>query len=432
MSRAPAAQELSPELLRELRVLVRGEGAGSPRPDLLQTVRQNGAFSGRRVLVTGAGGSIGSAVAHLLSHLGPQCLVLLDKDESGLVNLERRLPTAGGEVRLELADLRFPARVDRVLRRHRPDIIIHAAAHKHVVLLQTQAAEAVSGNVLATRNLIDGAAKNGVQQVTILSTDKAVDPSSVMGASKCVAEWVVLQAARELPRPRIAILRCGNVLGSRGSVVPLFLSQIAAGKQVTVRHTEATRYFLSIEKVAAAVLQLSTLNVPSGCIAVPQMGKPISVMQLAEVVVALSDRPETEIIVTRLHAGEKLHESLFTAAERRRMRERGEFLVIEPDSQKGAEAPAPPAKRHGRFYSTRFGVRPKLTGGGRALLAASGAGPKRQPRTFATASACDFELESSSTRPWLVWLELLLQASHDGDDERCHALLAERFPGLVR
>lgn len=270
-------------------------------------------IQGKRVLITGAGGSIGSEIARQVVELDAARVALLDHDETHLFDIGCELPSTVQR----LADIRDRDAVEKVLREERPDIVFHAAAHKHVPLLEDHAVEAVQTNVFGTATVVAAARAAGVSRFVFISTDKAVDPSSVMGASKCLAEHVVLDQNRGLTT---CAVRFGNVLGSRGSVVPTFVRQIRAGGPVTITDARMTRYFMSIPEAVRLVLHAAALS-SGGEIYMLDMGRPVRIIDLAHRMIRLSGhRPglDVEIRVTGIRPGEKLAEALRTQQERSR------------------------------------------------------------------------------------------------------------------
>jgi FlaA1/EpsC-like NDP-sugar epimerase len=267
---------------------------------------------GRRVLITGAGGSIGSEIARQVAACGPAALALLDHDETHLHDVATTIDSPCTQV---LADVRNRSQIQLVFAQHRPEIVFHAAAHKHVPLLEAHPSEAAATNVLGTRNVLEACRVVGTDRFVFISTDKAVEPSSVMGASKRLGEQLMLACAPE-GAPWCAV-RFGNVLGSRGSVIPTFMRQIAAGGPVTVTDARMTRYFMSIEEAVQLVLQASALAA-GGEVYVLDMGEPVRIMELAERMIRLSGRrvgSDIEIQVTGVRPGEKLVEELHMASE---------------------------------------------------------------------------------------------------------------------
>lgn len=287
---------------------------------------------GKRVLITGGGGSIGSELCRQVLECGPSELALLGHGENSVFEIHNELQDAlqrrsaaparvgsnGAQPILHavIADIRFPERIHKVVGQLRPDIIFHAAAHKHVPLMELHPTEAVWNNVFGTKNLLDAALAFDVPHFVMISTDKAVNPTSVMGASKRAAELLVLQAARRSGRPYVAV-RFGNVLGSRGSVVLTFKRQITAGGPVTVSHPEMSRFFITIPEAVQLVLQASILG-RCGEIFLLDMGEPVKIVDLARDLIELSGLEvgrDIEIQYTGIRAGEKLSEELFVAGE---------------------------------------------------------------------------------------------------------------------
>ena len=275
---------------------------------------------GRTVLVTGAAGSIGSELCRQILTFRPARLVLLDHSENGLFFVERELAGRCGETRLSsrLATVTDARRVRAALAEFAPDVVFHAAAHKHVPLMEANPGEAIKNNVLGTKVVVDEAVRAGVEVFVLVSTDKAVNPTSVMGACKRVAEMYV-QALSDLTPTRMLTVRFGNVLGSNGSVVPVFREQIRAGGPVTVTHPEMTRYFMTIPEAAQLVLQAGAIG-RGGEIFVLDMGEAVKVVDLARDMIRLSglvEGREIDIVFTGLRPGEKLYEELYDDRETR-------------------------------------------------------------------------------------------------------------------
>ncbi len=296
-----------------------------------QADEEVGAFlRGRRVLVTGAAGSIGAELARQVARFSPAELVLLDHAENGLYFLQRELLAAGAAFPLHavIADLRDAGGLEALIARHRPEVVLHAAAHKHVPLLEDAPREAVLNNVVSTRLLVDAADRHGAAHFVLVSTDKAVHPSSVMGASKRVCERLV-QAASSRGRGRYCAVRFGNVLGSEGSVVPLFQRQLERGGPITVTHPDASRYFMTITEAVRLVLQAGSMG-RGGEVFLLDMGEPLRVLDLARHLVRLAglrEGEDVEIVFTGLRPGEKLHEELHSRAEQARMTQRERILT---------------------------------------------------------------------------------------------------------
>ena len=276
---------------------------------------------GRTVLVTGGAGSIGSELARQVARMGPRRLILLDQAESPLyfTHLELRASHPELEITPIVADVTDHARVESVFARHRPDFVFHAAAYKHVPLMEDNAVEAVRNNVLGTLCVAQAAARYGAGKFVLISTDKAVHPSSVMGATKRVAEQIVLRWPALLESETdFRAVRFGNVLGSDGSVIPVFKRQMAAGQPITVTHPDVTRYFMTIPEAVQLVLQASALPEAGGRICMLEMGDPVRIVELAENLIRLSGlEPYTDvpIVFTGLRPGEKLHEELMSERE---------------------------------------------------------------------------------------------------------------------
>ena len=277
-----------------------------------------GLATGKRLLVTGAGGSIGGELCRQLARLKPAQLVLLGHGENSIFEIRQELIERFPEVALDsvIMDVRDREGMERVFDRYRPCSVFHAAAHKHVPLMETNIAEAVTNNVLGTKNVVELAAAGDVEHLVLISTDKAVHPTSVMGATKRVAEQIVQDTAESTGRNFVAV-RFGNVLGSRGSAVPIFLRQIAAGGPVTVTHPEMRRYFMTIPEAVQLVLQAGAIG-KGGEVFVLDMGEPVKVVDLAADLIRLSGFEagrDIEIRFTGARPGEKLYEELFFSAE---------------------------------------------------------------------------------------------------------------------
>ncbi|MGC9397176.1 MAG: polysaccharide biosynthesis protein [Anaerolineae bacterium] len=275
-------------------------------------------LSGRCVLVTGAGGSIGSELCRQIARCRPSALVLLGHGENSIYRIHNELREHFPDLALHpvIADVRDAGRVDQVFAQYRPAVIFHAAAHKHVPLMEANPLEAVTNNVGGTQTLLHAAERWGVEHFVLISTDKAVEPRSIMGATKHVAESLVRVAAQRSGRAFVAV-RFGNVLGSRGSVIPLFQRQIAAGGPLTITHPDVERYFMTIPEAAQLVLQAATLG-EGGEVFVLDMGQPVKIVDLARDVIRLSGLEEgrdIHLVFTDLRPGEKLHEKLFAADE---------------------------------------------------------------------------------------------------------------------
>ncbi len=276
-------------------------------------------MSGQTVLVTGAGGSIGSELCRQVARFGVGRLVCVDVSEYAVYQLEQELRATHPQMQglYYTANVREPDRLRAILLKHRPAVVLHAAAYKHVPLMEEHnEIEALRTNVTGTLNAARAAGESGAKRFVMISTDKAVNPTNVMGASKRLAELMVQGAAAEHPGTQYVSVRFGNVLGSSGSVVPLFTAQIARGGPVTVTHPEIVRYFMTIPEAAQLVLQAGLMG-SSGQIFVLDMGEPVKIIELARMLIRLSGRTEQEIPIsyTGLRPGEKLFEELLADDE---------------------------------------------------------------------------------------------------------------------
>jgi FlaA1/EpsC-like NDP-sugar epimerase len=298
-----------------------------------------GDLAGKVVLVTGAGGSIGSEICRQVAKFGPARLVFLDHSENGLFYVEEQFGRQHPDlpVRAVIADVTVPARIGEVLREERPDVIFHAAAHKHVYLMERNPWEAFRNNVSGTRVVAEAAAAAGVGKFVMISTDKAVNPTSVMGLSKRIAELVVQDLAARVSGPggtEFTAVRFGNVMGSEGSVIPLWQRQIRAGGPVTVTHPEVVRYFMTIPEAVQLVLQSGSMG-RGGEIFVLDMGEPVKVLDMAREVIRLTGKiPEEEIEIRfiGLRPGEKLYEELITGGEGIVPTAHEKIMVLRPES----------------------------------------------------------------------------------------------------
>ncbi len=303
--------------IRELRE-VKIEDLLGREPVMLEWQQIDQSVRGRVVVVTGAGGSIGSELCRQIARLAPRTLLLFERGEYNLYAIELELRQRHPDLPIvpALGDVGDPHVVDRLFAAHHPDIVFHAAAYKHVPLLEGQCRAAVRNNVLGTTVLVDAADRYGCGTFLLISTDKAVNPSNIMGATKRAAE-IICQERQMRSKTRFLTVRFGNVLGSAGSVIPLFQQQIAAGGPVTVTHPDITRYFMTIPEACTLILQASVIG-DGGEIFVLDMGEPIRIRYLAEQLILLSGkRPDEDIdiVYTGLRPGEKLYEELFYADE---------------------------------------------------------------------------------------------------------------------
>ncbi len=295
------------------------------RPEtILNRTAINDLVGARRVLITGAGGSIGSELVRQIAALGPSHVTLLEFSEFNLYRIEMEVREKWPllSLRTYLADFRDLARLTQIFRDEKPDLVFHAAAIKHVPIAEFNAREALLTNVIGTRLVADCAAKAGVAAMVMISTDKAVNPTNVMGATKRLAEMYIQALDILSPTSRFVTVRFGNVLGSTGSVVPRFQEQIAKGGPITVTHPEITRYFMTIREAVELVLQASALGIAPGDqrgkVMVLDMGQPVKIADLARQMIRLAGlRPEEDvkIVYTGLRPGEKMYEELFATEE---------------------------------------------------------------------------------------------------------------------
>jgi FlaA1/EpsC-like NDP-sugar epimerase len=306
-------------------------------PVRMELDRVGAYLSGEVVMITGAGGSIGSELCRQIARVAPRRLVLIDHAEDNLFRIQRELeddrhvhPSTLAAV---LADCKEGERMREVFAEHRPTVVFHAAAYKHVGLMESNAVEAVRNNALATRLLARIAGETGVARFVLVSTDKAVEPATVMGASKALAEYAVEAASATWPRTRFATVRFGNVLGSSGSVVPIFRRQIQLGGPLTVTDPRMTRYFMTIPEAVQLVIRTGSLG-EGGEVFVLEMGEPVSIMQLARDMIELSGlEPDRDVAIEVVgrRPGEKLHEELFNHGERPQPTPAEKIMLAERD-----------------------------------------------------------------------------------------------------
>jgi FlaA1/EpsC-like NDP-sugar epimerase len=302
--------------LREVQV----EDVLGREPIVIEIDRVGAYLQDKIVLVTGAGGSIGSELCRQIARVGPKLLVMLDHAEDNLFEIEREMLDERHFTNAEsvLADCREPHRMLETMQRFKPDVVFHAAAYKHVPLMEANPLEAVRNNAIATRITAETAAAAKAERFVLISTDKAVNPQTVMGASKAMAEWIVEGAGHTHPGTRFASVRFGNVLASSGSVVPIFRGQIERGGPVTVTHPEMTRYFMTIPEAVQLVIRAGDIGAGKGEVFVLDMGEPVKIVELAQNMIRLAGyEPETDIAIefTQPRPGEKLHEVLFSDYE---------------------------------------------------------------------------------------------------------------------
>ena len=274
---------------------------------------------GKRILVTGAGGSIGSEISRQVSSFRPKELIILGHGENSIYQLNMELLGKYAEhfrITPVIADVQDRKRIFEVMEKYRPDVVYHAAAHKHVPLMEINPREAVKNNILGTRNVAEAANHAKVKTFVMISTDKAVNPPNIMGATKRLCEMIVQDMATKSDSTKYVAVRFGNVLGSRGSVIPLFKKQIAKGGPITVTHPDIVRYFMTIPEAAQLVIQAGSLA-RGGEIFVLDMGKPVRIVDLAKNLIRLSGYSEDDIEIkfTGLRPGEKMYEELLNEGE---------------------------------------------------------------------------------------------------------------------
>jgi len=271
-------------------------------------------LSDKRILVSGGGGSIGSELCRQLAALGPSRLIVFENNEYNLYLIERELRLSFPNLALDavLGDVREPVAIEHVFESVHPEVVFHAAAYKHVPMLEGQAREAVRNNIIGTKLMADAADRYQVETFVMISSDKAVHPANVMGASKRIAE-IYCQGLSQRSSTRFLTVRFGNVLGSTGSVVPLFRKQIETGGPVTVTHPEITRFFMTIPEACQLIMQAAVMG-RGGEIFVLEMGEPVKIRYLAEQMIRLSGKTpgeDIQIVYTGLRPGEKMYEELF-------------------------------------------------------------------------------------------------------------------------
>ena len=306
--------ELSSNQIQELKI----EDLLGREPIHLDSINIKGQLSEKRVLITGAAGSIGAEIVRQVSHFFPSKLILLDQAESPLYEIENEIKEQFGENLCEIvvADVANSSRMENVFNTFRPNVVYHCAAYKHVPIMEDNPSEAVLTNILGTKIMVDLSDKYEVDSFVMVSTDKAVNPTNVMGASKRVAE-IYAQSKNMVSKTNFITTRFGNVLGSNGSVIPLFKRQIANGGPVCVTHPEITRYFMTIPEACQLVLEAGGMGT-GGEIFIFDMGSPIKIIDLAKKMIKLSGfklGKDIEIKITGLRSGEKLYEELLNNAE---------------------------------------------------------------------------------------------------------------------
>ncbi len=309
-----AGGELSKRVIRDFKI----EDLLFRKSVDIESISMRDFYRGKTVLVTGGGGSIGSEICRQSAMLSPKKLIILDIYENNAYEIEQELKRKYGnslDIDVEIASVRDRARIDNIFAKYRPDVVFHAAAHKHVPLMEHNGSEAVKNNVLGTYNTADAAEKYGVKKFILISTDKAVNPTNVMGASKRMCEMIV--QCRTDSKTSFAAVRFGNVLGSNGSVIPLFRSQIESGGPVTITDRRIIRYFMTIPEASQLVMEAG-VNASRGELFVLDMGAPVKILDLAENMIRISGfTPYVDIDIKEigLRPGEKLYEELLIKTE---------------------------------------------------------------------------------------------------------------------
>ena len=289
---------------------------------------------GQKILITGAGGSIGSELCRQIVLCGPESLMMLGRGENSIFEINHELVEGGYGKMLStiIADVRDRPKMDRVFTEYRPDVVFHTAAHKHVPLMEQHPDEAVKNNILGTANVAEIALDCGVSTFVLISSDKAINPTSVYGATKKAAEYIVQDLSRE-GKTKFVVVRFGNVIRSRGSIIPIFERQILGGGPVTVTHPDMERFFMSIPEAAYLVLQSGGIA-SSGQVCVLDMGDPVKIIELVHHLIeeaGLKPGKEIEIEVTGSRPGEKIVEELVRAQSQLQTTEWNKILFDEPD-----------------------------------------------------------------------------------------------------
>ncbi|MFZ5753339.1 MAG: polysaccharide biosynthesis protein [Bacillota bacterium] len=306
--------QISVDLIREVKLedLLGREPVKLDMERIAETIRH------KRVLVTGAGGSIGSELCRQICRYDPKEIVLLGHDENPIFEIELELRSKYPNLKIYsiIADVKDKNRIIQIFSEKRPEIVFHAAAHKHVPLMEYSPGEAFENNIIGTKNVAEASDRFSVETFVLISTDKAVNPTSVMGATKRIAE-IIIQYMAEMSKTKFVAVRFGNVLGSRGSVIPIFQEQIRQGGPITVTHPEMRRYFMTIPEAVQLVLQAASMA-QGGEIFVLDMGEPVKIVDMAKELIRLSGlEPEKDIAIqfTGIRPGEKLYEELLTSEE---------------------------------------------------------------------------------------------------------------------
>lgn len=310
-------------------------------PQNLELDKISSYLKGKTILITGGGGSIGSELCRQIAPYNPARLIIFDIYENNAYTLQQELIARYGEklnLTVLIGSIRDTERLDSIFAKYRPDAVFHAAAHKHVPLMEESNVDAVKNNVYGTYNVAHACGQYGVSRFVLISTDKAVNPTNVMGSTKRIAEMVILQMREHYPKTTYAAVRFGNVLGSSGSVIPLFKKQIEMEKRITVTHPDIERFFMTIPEAASLVLQAGAYAM-GGEVFVLDMGKPMKIVDLAKELIRLSGyEPDVDIPIefVGLRPGEKMFEELYLDAERMHKTEHEKIFVLESCEDKKA------------------------------------------------------------------------------------------------
>ncbi|WP_052165037.1 nucleoside-diphosphate sugar epimerase/dehydratase [Listeria sp. SHR_NRA_18] len=317
------------EIMPDIEAIIRGEGsmAAIQNIDYADLLDRDEAqqdyhkltprFAGKTVLITGAGGSIGSEVVRQVAKCMPKTIILLGHGENSIYNIHREMAEKIDSTLIPIiADVQDKERLSEVFSKYQPEIIYHAAAHKHVPMMELNVREAVKNNIIGTKNLVDVSHENGVELFIMISTDKSVEPTSVMGATKKLAEWIVQMKNEEEGSGIYSIVRFGNVLGSRGSAIPLFWEQIKSGKTVTITHPDMERYFMTISEASQLVIEAGTVA-KGGEVFILKMGTPQKIIEIVNKLIILAGKKKEQIEMKfiGLRDGEKIKEELFEMEE---------------------------------------------------------------------------------------------------------------------
>lgn len=328
---------INTEIIPDIGSIIRGEGSIQAAQklnyaDLLNREEMNinytnlqPMFIGKTVLITGAGGSIGAELSRQVVECEPAVVLLVGHGENSIFNIFQELKMKKSKPTLipVIADIQDYDRLREVFSLYKPDIVYHAAAHKHVPLMESNVKEAIKNNIIGTKNLVDISEQFDIERFIMISTDKAVDPTSVMGATKRIAEWIVQSRNSDYKRSIYSVVRFGNVLGSRGSAIPIFWEQIKAGRTVTVTHPEMERYFMTISEASQLVIEAG-MAAEGGEVFILKMGKPQKIVDIVQKLIVLAGKSKEQINIRfiGIREGEKVKEELFGKKEQRHIQDK--------------------------------------------------------------------------------------------------------------